>query len=396
MTVATTDVSALVESVKEEVIAWRRHLHAHPELSFQEVGTSQFVYDTLQSFGGLEVSRPTATSVLARLVGSAPGPVIALRADMDALPITEATEFEFASRNQGVMHACGHDGHTAMLLGAAKILSGIKDELRGEIRFLFQHAEELFPGGAQEMVKAGAMEGVEKVFGIHLQSMMDPGVIGICAGPLNAAPDTFSVKIIGKGGHAAYPHQTVDSVAIAAQVITNLQHIVSRNVDPLDPLVVSVTQIIGGTAHNVIPGVVEFGGTVRSHNPQLRQQVPEWMERIVRGITEAHGATYELDYVKGYDPVLNDEAVTAIVENTLRQVFDEDQVVTARPTMAGEDFSAYQKKAPGTFFLVGAGYGPKESRFPHHHPSFAINEDALSVGVQAFTHLALQLLHQEA
>ncbi|MGG1657803.1 amidohydrolase, partial [Geobacillus thermopakistaniensis] len=209
-------------------------------------------------------SRPTKTSVMARLIGQQPGRVVAIRADMDALPIQEENTFEFASKNPGVMHACGHDGHTAMLLGTAKIFSQLRDDIRGEIRFLFQHAEELFPGGAEEMVQAGVMDGVDVVIGTHLWSPLERGKIGIVYGPMMAAPDRFFIRIIGKGGHGAMPHQTIDAIAIGAQVVTNLQHIVSRYVDPLEPLVLSVTQFVAGTAHNVLPGEVEIQGTVRT------------------------------------------------------------------------------------------------------------------------------------
>ncbi|QSO47073.1 amidohydrolase [Alicyclobacillus mengziensis] len=394
ITLSPQSISELVAGVKEDVIKWRRYLHEHPELSFQEENTSQYVYDVLQSFGGLELSRPTKTSVVARLIGPNPGKVLAIRADMDALPITEDTDFAFKSANPGVMHACGHDGHTAMLLGTAKILTGLREQIRGEVRFLFQHAEELFPGGASQMVAAGVMEGVHQVIGIHLKSMLEVGKVSVLAGPINAAPDTFHVTIIGSGGHAAYPHTTVDSVLIAAETITNLQHVVSRNTDPLDRLVLSVTQIVGGTADNVIPGSVEFGGTVRSYNAELRDKVPGLMERIIKGVTAAHGATYQFEYTRGYDPVVNDATVTQIVEATLKEVFGEERVVNGPPTMGGEDFSAFQKAAPGTFFQVGAGYGPKESWYPHHHPKFAIDEDALPVGVESFVNLAFRLLEE--
>src|SRR5579875_820839 len=252
MLAETANLQSYVDEVKEDVIRWRRHLHQNPELSFEEKKTSQFVYETLQSFGGLELSRPTKTSVLARLIGTHPGPILALRADMDALPIVEENTFEFASNTPGKMHACGHDGHTAMLLGTAKILTKFKDFIHGEVRFIFQHAEELFPGGAQQMVDAGVMEGVESVIGIHLWSPIPVGKIAIRSGPFMAGPDTFYITIRGKGGHAAQPNLTVDPVVIAAQVVTNLQHIVSRNIDPLDPVVLSVTQFHEGTAHNII------------------------------------------------------------------------------------------------------------------------------------------------
>lgn len=386
------EIKRLVDEVKEEVIAWRRHLHANPELSFQEEKTAQFVYETLQSFGNLELSRPTKTSVMARLIGHQPGRVVAIRADMDALPIQEENTFEFASKNPGVMHACGHDGHTAMLLGTAKILSQLRDQIKGEIRFLFQHAEELHPGGAEEMVQAGVMDGVDVVIGTHLWSPLEAGKIGIVYGPMMAAPDRFFIRIHGKGGHAAMPHQTIDAIAIGAQVVTNLQYIVSRNVDPLEPLVVSVTQFVAGTTHNVIPGSVEIQGTVRSFDETLRKSVPKLMERIIKCITEAHGATYEFEFEYGYRPVINNDEVTRVIEETVREVLGEEAVDRIKPNMGGEDFSAFQQKAPGSFFYVGAGNKEKGIVYPHHHPRFTIDEDALEIGVRLFVHAAFKLL----
>lgn len=382
----------MVDEVKADVVKWRRHLHQHPELSFYEEQTAQFVYEMLESFGELELSRPTKTSVVARLIGAQPGKVLAIRADMDALPITEENEFEFASKNPGVMHACGHDGHTAMLLGTAKILTGMKAQIRGEVRFLFQHAEELFPGGAQEMVDAGVMEGVDAVIGTHLWSTMEVGKVGVLAGPMMASPDMFQIFIQGKGGHAALPHQTIDSIAIGAQVVTNLQHIVSRNTDPLEKLVVSVTKFIGGTTHNVIPGTVEIMGTVRSFDAGLREEVPKLIERVVKGVTEAHGASYTFHYSPGYRPVINDADVTSVIEETVREVLGEEALFDMQPNMGGEDFSALQQAAPGSFFFVGAGNEEKGIVYPHHHPRFTIDEDALETGVKLFVNAAFKIL----
>ncbi|MFF2878098.1 M20 family metallopeptidase [Gottfriedia sp. NPDC057991] len=388
----TISFDSLVEQTKEEVIKWRRHFHQYPELSFHEEKTAQYVYDTLQSFGNLEISRPTKTSVMARLIGSQPGKVLAIRADMDALPIEEENTFEFTSKNPGVMHACGHDGHTAMLLGTAKILTSLKDKIKGEVRFLFQHAEELYPGGAEEMVQAGVMDGVDMIIGAHLWAPMKLGTVGVAYGPMMAAPDTFYITVEGKGGHAALPHDTIDSIAIASQVVTNLQHIVSRNTDPLDNLVVSVTKFIGGTTHNVIPGSVEICGTVRSFNADLRKSVPELMERVIKGITEAHGAQYKFNYEFGYRPVINDEHITKAIEETILEVFDEKTLDLMKPNMGGEDFSAFQQKAPGTFFYVGAGNKEKDISYPHHHARFTIDEDALEIGVNLFVHATFKLL----
>jgi amidohydrolase len=392
MMTTTATLNDAVEQIKEQVIAWRRYLHQYPELSFHEEQTAQFVYDTLLSFGNLEVHRPTKTSVMARLIGSQPGRVLAMRADMDALPITEENTFDFASKNPGVMHACGHDGHTAMLLGTAKILSGMKDRIKGEVRFLFQHAEELYPGGAEEMVQAGVMDGVDVVIGTHLWSPLEYGKVGICPGPMMAAPDTFWITVLGKGGHAALPHQTVDSIAIAAQVVTNLQHIVSRNTDPLDNLVVSVTQFVGGTMHNVIPGSVSICGTVRSFDQKLRESVPALMERVVKGITEAHGASSEFKYEFGYRPVINDADVTRLMEEVVVETLGPQWVEHIKPNMGGEDFSAFQQKAPGCFFYVGAGNKEKGIIYPHHHPRFTVDEDALQVGVKLFVNAARKIV----
>lgn len=388
----TSILQSYVDTVKEELIRWRRYLHQNPELSFEEEQTSKFVYDTLASFPGLELSRPTKTSVMARLKGAEPGPVLAIRADMDALPIFEENAFEFVSAVPGKMHACGHDGHTAMLLGTAKILTQFQDQLHGEVRFIFQHAEELFPGGAGQMVAAGVMDGVDTVIGIHLWSPLEVGKIAVRKGQFMAAPDTFYITIRGRGGHAAQPQATVDPIVIAAQVVTNLQQIVSRKMDPLDPVVLSVTQFHAGTAHNIIPEKVELNGTVRSFKTELRTEVPRLMEQIVKGITEAHGATYEFRYEQGYQAVVNDDEVTEKIRQVLIEVFGEEVVIEGEQHMGGEDFSAYQQVVPGTFFNVGAGNLEKGIVYPHHHPKFTIDEESLPMGVQAFVAIALKVL----
>lgn len=377
---------------KEQLIQWRRHFHMYPELSYSEERTSQMIYDILQTFPHLEVSRPTQYSVMARLIGKRPGRTIALRADMDALPIDEENKFDFVSRYKGVMHACGHDGHMAMLLGTAYTLSGKYDQIEGEIRFLFQHAEENFPGGAQEMVDAGVMEGVDCIIGAHLWSPLEVGKVGVIYGPAMAAPDAFSITIIGKGGHAGIPHETIDSIAIGTQVVSQLQQIVSRLTNPLDSLVLSVTQFHAGTTHNVIPDSATIGGTVRSLRNELRKQTAERIEKIVKSITEAYGASYTFTYEYGYRPVVNEETVTRHVENVALQLLGREGVVRLQPTMAGEDFSAFLQKAPGTFFFIGAGNEEKGIIYPHHHPRFTIDEDALPIGVSIFVSSVLDFM----
>jgi amidohydrolase len=377
------------------VVAWRRHLHRNAEISFHEEETARYIRETLETFDGLEISRPTENSVVARLVGDRPGRVIAIRADIDALPIIEENDFEFASANRGAMHACGHDGHTAMLLGAAKILSGMRGGIDGEVRFVFQHAEELSPGGAEELVEKGVMNGVDAVVGIHLWSQLPVGKVGVTHGPMMAAPDIFRVTVRGKGGHAAFPHQVVDSIAVGAQVVTNLQHVVSREIDPIDSVVLSVSRFQGGTTHNVIPGAVEMEGTVRTLDPEVRERIPEVMERVIRGITQAHSADYEFSYERGYRPVINNGELMWEIEETARQVVGEENVEVMPPTMGGEDFSAYGQKAPAAFYLVGAGNEGRGITAPHHHPRFDIDEDALGIGLKMHLATALRLLGDE-
>ncbi|WP_336865433.1 M20 family metallopeptidase [Peribacillus frigoritolerans] len=389
----TIMIHDLIEAVKDEVIAWRRYLHKYPELSFQEEKTAQFVYETLQTFGELEISRPTKTSIMARLIGQQPGKVIALRADMDALPIEEENDFDFVSQNSGVMHACGHDGHTAMLLGTAKILTQLKDQIKGEVRFLFQHAEELPPGGAQEMVRAGVLDGVDMIIGSHLLSTLPLGKISLGYGPVMAGADTFNITVVGKGGHASQPELTVDPIAIGTQVVSNLQHIVSRYRDAQEALVISVTQFHAGSAINVIPSKVSIGGSVRSFNPQLQVEIPNYIERIVKGITEAHGATYDFDYQFGYAPTINDEEVTRLMDETVCEVFGEESRDILKPIMGSEDFSAFQEVVPGTYIGIGARNEEKGIIYPHHHPKFTVDEQALQNGVKLYVHGTLKMLN---
>jgi amidohydrolase len=333
--------------------------------------------------------------VMARLVGGKPGNTLAIRADMDALPIVEENSFEFASTVPGVMHACGHDGHTAILLGAAEILAKHKNKISGEIRFLFQHAEEQYPGGGEEMVQAGVMEGVDYVIGLHLMSGLEVGKIGIVYGPMMAAPDTFHITIRGKGGHAAHPEDTVDSIAIGAQIITNLQHIVSRATDAFAQRVLSVTQFHAGTADNIIPDTAEIVGTVRCFDEKLRNDAEVRIEQIVKGICEAHGASFSCHYRYGYRPVINHDAVTKVLEQTAIEVYGNASVAYIKPSMGGEDFSAFLQKADGCFFKIGSGAEESESMYPHHHPRFTIDEDSLVIGVNMFLHAACNLLGLE-
>lgn len=367
--------------IDEDVIAWRRHLHRNPEVSFSEHGTSAWIAERLEAFG-LEVERPTETSVLARLRTGRPGATVALRADIDALPIHEESGVEFASERPGAMHACGHDGHTAMLLGAARAL--LERELPGgELRFIFQHGEELAPGGARDMVAAGVMEGVDFVYGCHLWASLAYGKVAAAPGPFMAAADFFTLTITGKGGHAGLPHAATDTVAAAAELVGSLQHIVARRIDPLQPAVVTVGSIHAGDAPNVIPGEAVLRGTTRSFDPDVRARIPKLIDEIARGVCAAHGADHELDFQFGYMPVVNEPGATELV----RSVIDGAELVEIDPIMGGDDFSAFLAEAPGCYAFVGAG-----GSYPHHHPRFRIDERALAIGTRLHVDVALRAL----
>ncbi|KFN01391.1 amidohydrolase [Bacillus clarus] len=377
---------------EEHIIKWRRHFHKFPELSFREENTSQFIYDTVCSFSAFEVTRPTKYSVMAKKTGEKPGKVVAIRADIDALPIQEETFKPYASVNQGVMHACGHDAHTAILLGVAEALASMDGNFEGEIRLFFQHAEEVYPGGAQEIVQAGVMDDVDYVIGLHVMSGLESGKIGIIYGPMMAAPDVFTIEIKGRGGHAARPEETIDPIAIGAQIITNLQHIVSRNTSAFMQRVVSVTQFHGGTADNIIPSAANLMGTVRSFNQRLRAEAEEKIEQIVKGITEAHGGVYTYTYRYGYDPVINDTYITKVIEESAIELFGKNRVTRLEPSMGGEDFSAYLRKAPGCFIKLGTRNKRIDTRYPHHHSKFDLDESALVYGAELFLESAMKLL----
>ena len=380
---------------EENIIKWRRHFHKYPELSFHEKETSQFIYETLCSFSSFEVTRPTKYSVLAIKRGRQQGKVVAIRADIDALPIQEETRKPYTSVHKGIMHACGHDAHAAILLSTAETIANMKEDFAGEIRLFFQHAEEVYPGGGQEMVEAGVMDGVDYVVGLHVMSGLESGKIGIVYGPMMAAPDVFTIEILGKGGHAARPEETIDPIAIGAQIITNLQHIVSRNTSAFMHRVVSVTQFHGGMADNIIPSAAALMGTVRSFNQTLREEAKEKIEQIVKGITEAHGGDYTYTYRYGYDPVVNNEYITKIVEKSAIKLFGNQRIVHLEPSMGGEDFSAYLRKAPGCFIKLGTGNKNIDTCYPHHHPKFDVDESALINGVELFLETTIRLLETD-
>lgn len=382
-------VEHLAAVVEEEVIALRREFHENPELGFEEVETSKRVAAYLNELGIQVETGVAGTGVVGILKGDQPGPVIAMRADMDALPVLEKTGAEYASKVEGKMHACGHDGHTAILLGTAKVLSQLTAELKGTIKFIFQPAEE-GPGGALPMIEAGVLMNpvVDVIFGLHIWPGFQVGELGLGYGAVMAAPDEFKLKIIGKGGHGSAPHETVDPLPIAAQVITGLQHIVSRQVSPTQPAVVSIGTIKGGYRHNIIADEVEMTGTVRTLSTEMRDQIPQRIEEIVKGITSAYGADYELRYNCQYPPVVNHQRIAELVEKVGHDLLGSNGVrYVEEPKMGGEDYAYFLEKVPGVFFWLGCTSGP-ESNYPLHNPQFNLDEKGLINGVKMFCNLA--------
>jgi amidohydrolase len=386
-----------VLKLKDEVVQLRRTFHMYPEIEFDLQRTSQIVADYLESLG-LEVKRNVAkTGVVGLLRGGRPGKTIMLRADMDALPLQELNEVPYRSRIDGAMHACGHDGHTAMLLVAAKVLASKRNELCGNVKFVFQPSEERFPpGGALPMIEEGVLENpkVDMAFGIHLWNALPVGTVGVRAGALLAAADEFRIVLKGKGGHGAYPHVCKDPVVVASEVVLAMQTLVSRGVDPLESAVVTVGKIHAGTAFNIIPETATLEGTVRTLNEQVRDTIKQRMKQMVRGICDAHGIEFELDYKDGTAVLINDPELTKLVREVAESVVGKDKVIEVPPSMGGEDMSFFLQRVPGVFYLVGSANPEKGLDKPHHSPYYDIDEDALIVGVQMHVSLVSNLLRE--
>jgi len=375
-----------VKQLQEDVIVWRRHLHKHAELSFQEFATSAYIEEELKKMEGVTVSRPLATGVIGVIEGAHPGKTIALRADIDALPMVEDNDLEFASVNEGAMHSCGHDGHAAMLLGVAKLFSELRDRMHGKLICIFQHAEELPPGGAVEMVEEGVMNGVDAIFGMHLSSNFPTGTFGVKSGVLTSATDGFKIKVIGKGGHSSMPEQCIDPVTTGAQIIMALQNIKSRFVAASETLVFSVCKVHCGDAYNIIPGEMIIEGSVRSFSKEVRERLPQLIEQIATGICMANGATAECVYEKGYASVINDPELTDEAREVLTEWFGKESILEIGLLMPGEDFSAFTELTgiPGCFVEIGTANEEKGTKVNHHNPKYRMDEDALYYGTAFF------------
>lgn len=378
-----------VEEITGQLVQWRRDFHRHPEVAFQEQRTSSVIRKYLESLD-IPVMSSAKTGLRGVLHGNPGGKTVALRADIDALPLMEEGDKEYISQNPEAAHCCGHDGHMAIIMGAVKLLRERKSEFQGDVVFLFQPSEERIPGGAKPMIEEGALDGVDAIFGLHLWVPLPTGKVGVVKGPMMAQPDAFTIVVKGKGGHGSMPHQTVDPILVASEIVVNVQSIVSRNIDPLKPAVVSFGTIEGGTIYNIIPGEVRLTGTVRSFESEIKDIAKKRISEIAEGTSRTMGASVEFTYKEGYPPVVNDEDMANFVLDVARRTLGEDRIAPIDPVMGGEDFAYYLQKVPGAFLFLGAGDG---FDLPHHHPAFDIDEKALSQGTLLMTSLALEYLN---
>ncbi|UYW02638.1 amidohydrolase [Flavobacterium agricola] len=370
---------------------WRRHIHENPELPFQEDKTGDYVAKVLKSFKNIEVIRPAKTSIVGVLKGANPGKTVAFRADMDALPVQEETGLPYASKVPNVSHACGHDSHTAMLLGTAKVLSEMQKDINGTVYFVFQHAEEQDPGGALDIINSGVLDNVEAFFGMHVLPNMPVGHIGILPnGAASTTSDGFELTINGKGSHGSMPHLGTDPIVIGSQIVNALQSVVARNVVPGDLAVISVGKFHSGNANNVIADKAELGATVRTVSQPTRELVKERVETLVENIAEAHNATYDLNYFSSYPAIQNDVQLNAMAKASAEKAVGATHVFEAERMTASEDFSYYKKIAPTAFLVLGVGDG-----VANHNPKFNLDEAALKYGVTTQVQIILDYLNSD-
>jgi amidohydrolase len=380
--------------MREQLVSWRRQIHANPELGFQEHGTARLVAEALAEMG-IEAQTGVGKTGVVGYLGEG-GPVIGIRADMDALPIQEENDVSYRSQNPGVMHACGHDAHTAMLLGAARLLAEMPDRPAGQVRFLFQPSEEDSDAenksGAVRMIEDGAMEEIDAVIALHVASELPANQIEIAGGYATAAEDSFHITLKATGGHGAYPHHGTDPTFMLAQLINAIQGIRSRSVDPTKAAAVSIGYIHAGAVTNVIPSEVKLGGTMRSYDSVVREQLKQELEKAL-GVVRALGGEYEVRFKPGYPSTYNDPAVAELIRKTAVETLGEKALVDPEPGMGAEDFSYMTQKAPGAMFMLGAKYDDKSR--PHHTPVFDISEDVLPTGAALLANVTRQLLEEK-
>lgn len=391
-------IEALVKQYTPKICELRRQIHENPELSYEEVETSALMAKTLRSLG-IEVQETVAGlhAVIGTLYGAKPGPTIALRTDMDALSIPEETDLPFKSKNPGKMHACGHDGHMSILLGTAMVLSALKDEIAGNVVFVCQPAEEKSPtGGAKAIVASGVLDGIDAIYGLHVWPTLPTGQIGVRAGAMMAASDHVQITIHGKSSHAAMPHKGVDAIVAAGQFITAVQDIISRQINPLYPTVLTIGKINGGTRYNIVADTVVLEGTCRTYDKEAQDTVETNLGNFLKGLDAMYGTTSELDYERGYAAVVNEPDQAELIASTVRECFGDAAVpVIAEPAMTAEDYSGYLQKYKGGFFWLGATK-PGAPVYPLHNAKFAVDEDCLPIGVELMASLVFKGLAKYA
>jgi amidohydrolase len=381
-------------------VDWRRHLHHFPELGCEVPKTAAFISSVLKDLGVAVKENVGGLGVVGLLEGSSPGKTVALRADIDAVSVPEETGVPYASKHPGVMHACGHDGHTAMLLGVAYILREMLDQIPGSIKLIFQPAEE-GPGGARPMIADGVLENpkVDVIFGLHIGGLWDipSGYIGVKKGPMMAGANRFVVNIHGKAGHAAMPHRTVDSICIASHVVSALQTIVSRNVNPLEPAVISIGSLRAGTGFNIVAENAEIKGTMRYFKEEVGQENRNRILRIASGIAESLGGNATVEFLPGYPPLINDDSVTAFFQRVVENLFGKDRVIEIiEPSLGADDMAYFLKEVPGTYFALGSVGKTEGVAYSHHHPKFNIDEDVLWMGSAALAAAAFEWLKENS
>ncbi len=387
-----TDISEEIKALTNELVRLRRDFHQYPELGLQEHRTAEVIERYLKDLGLSVISKVGRTGVVGLLQGGGPGKTLLIRADMDGLPIQEQNDAPYRSRNDGIMHACGHDGHMAILLTVARILSARRESLAGAVKFVFQPGEEGF-GGARLMIEDGALENpkVDAALALHLFTWFPVGTVNIRGGPVMASMDHFTVKVHGKGGHAALPHQGVDAILMSAHAITALQGLISKETSPFSPLVVHVGTIKGGDAENIIAEQVELTGTVRCLDDGLRRLIPRSMDRILNGVISAFRGTYDFQYTEGYPMVVNDETMAALAREAASEVVGGARVLEAPQSMGSEDMAYFLQEVPGCLMFVGAARGDDA---PHHSAHFDFDEDALAIGAETMVRAALNYLER--
>lgn len=376
-----------------EMIQWRRHLHRHPERSFHEEKTCAYIIKKLQSFGNIEIEQPTATSVLGTIQGQQPGKKILIRADIDALPVQEDTGMEFASENPGLMHACGHDTHTAILLATAQVLVKLREQFSGTVQVLFQHAEELPPGGAREIVASGYLHDLDAAIGLHIMSMAPTGSIQIVPeGAWSTYSDTLELTIHGRGSHGTMPQNGVDPIIVGTEIVNQFQTVISRFAAPDDVVVINVGEFQAGHAANVIPETAHLSASIRTIDQQTREKVAQRIQDIVKNTCATYGATPEMEYDFYYDAVMNDPAVTKVVWQSAEDILGPEFVHKSKRNSGSEDFSAYGKVAPLCYFVLGGGTAADGYQYANHSSKFVIDEASLINGVKTEVAATLNLL----